>query len=261
QTPPATPFPENKSFFGGNNSSPNRIFQILDRNSRSLIFSWPDPSFVPGFDLSYDKDEFSRLLQNSSINPNNFINGKDRIDVHSPNCLRLISKKHTIISSGKSQHVESVMIPYGIIIFACFQLLPSTSSTISFASPPFKPQKSLSAPCSPPTINEISDFVDPPSSKRIRPNNISPIPHPLVNLVSPHNSPPVYQNQYSFPSMSHSQNDQKLPTISHQQIYFTHHNQQHNQLNNTTINGTKKCESCHTSSSPEWRRGPTGHKT
>ncbi|CAG8818913.1 8693_t:CDS:2, partial [Gigaspora rosea] len=23
----------------------------------------------------------------------------------------------------------------------------------------------------------------------------------------------------------------------------------------------KKCESCHTSSSPEWRRGPTGHKT
>ncbi|CAG8468158.1 9934_t:CDS:2 [Dentiscutata erythropus] len=328
QTPPATPFPENKSFFGGSNSSPNRIFQILDRNSRSLIFSWPDPSFVPGFDLSYDKDEFSRLLQNSSINPNNFINGKDRIDVHSPNCLRLISNKHTIISSGKSQQVESVMIPYGIIIFACFQVSPSTS-TISFSSPPFKPQKSLSAPCSPPTINgnskrprspnsspgslsptyysdsgsnkscsynsghpypyrqEISEFV---SSKRIRPNNISPIPRPLINLTSPHNSPPVYQNQYPFPSMSHSQNDQKLPTISHQQIYFTQHNQQYNQQynqqlsqqhphipvpnqtasftqftpsqrrNNTTINGTKKCESCHTSSSPEWRRGPTARE-
>ncbi|KAF0470738.1 gata transcription [Gigaspora margarita] len=321
QTPPATPFPENKSFSG------------------------------------------------------------DRIDVQSPNCLKLISNKHTIMSpSGDSQQVESVMIPYGIIIFACFQILPSTSSTVSsFGSPPFKPQKSLSAPCSPPTINgntkrprspnsspgslspsdlannksynnssvhsypyrqEFSEFLDSRSSKRVRPNNISPIPHPLMNPVSPHNSP-VYQNQYPFPSMSQSQNDQKLPTMSHQQIYFTQHNQQqqqqqqHNQQynqqlsqqlsqhpqhphivnsypsptilpqqdnnniihqrpnppppnppptsqpqsipnqtasftqftpssqrrSNTTINGTKKCESCHTSSSPEWRRGPTGHKT
>ncbi|CAG8742308.1 21096_t:CDS:2, partial [Gigaspora rosea] len=247
QTPPATPFPENKSFSGGNNLSPNRIFQILDRKSRSLIFSWPDQSFIPGVDVSYDKDEFSRLLQISTINHNNF-NGNDRIDVQSPNCLKLISNKHTIISpSGDSQHVESVMIPYGIIIFACFQILPSSVS--SFGSPPFKPQKSLSAPCSPPTLNgttkrprspnsspgslspsdlgnnkpynssvhsypyrqEISDFIDSRSSKRVRPNNISPIPHPLMNPVSPHNSP-VYQNQYPFPPMSQSQNDQKLPT-------------------------------------------------
>ncbi|CAG8462750.1 1569_t:CDS:2 [Cetraspora pellucida] len=406
QTPPATPFPENKSLPVGNNVSSNRIFQILDRNSRNLIFTWPDPSFVSGTDISYDKDEFSRLLQNSPINNCNYISGKDRIDTQSPNCMRPISNKHTMISTcGKSQQVESLMIPYGVIIFACFQVLPLASS-ILFASPPYKPQKSLSAPCSPPTVNstnkrprspnsspgslsptyysdsgsngacgynsghpypyrqEISEFIIPRPSKRIcRPDDISPIPHHLPNPISPHNSPPVYQDQYSFSSMSQSQNDQKLPTISHQQIYFAqqhqqqnnHHNHhqypphpqhssnsqqssnlqhpphshsqhsqhsqhpqhpshsQHSQHVNSypsptflpqhdnnvihqrsnpppppssqpqpvqnqvtnfpqypppsqrrptpAINGTKKCESCHTDSSPEWRRGPTGHKT
>ncbi|PKC69648.1 hypothetical protein RhiirA1_415356, partial [Rhizophagus irregularis] len=42
---------------------------------------------------------------------------------------------------------------------------------------------------------------------------------------------------------------------------ITNNNNTNNNNNNNNVQGVKKCESCHTSSSPEWRRGPTGHKT
>ncbi|CAG8456174.1 9177_t:CDS:2 [Scutellospora calospora] len=367
QTPPFSDNHSSSDF----NAFPNRIFQILDKHSKNLIFSWPDPTFVAGTELpnvSYDKFEFSKLLQDASLNSSNIITGKDRIDVQSESCLRLFSNKHIIMSaSGKYQKVESVMIPYGVIIFACFQILPSASSTLSFCtSPTFKHQKSLSAPCSPITANGLTKRPRSPgyspgslsptsysdsgsnsiayhyrpdtserSIKRIRLNNndldlsVRTVPHLLPNPISPHDSPGCKGNvQYPFPSISQPQNDQtlpqSLPTIS-QQIYFnqssqqhfSQHAQQHTQQhvqqhvvtpyssptflphdnnnamcqrpnpppfsqpqpvpnqqpptfppfspsqrrNNAAVNGTKKCESCHTSSSPEWRRGPTGHKT
>jgi hypothetical protein len=404
QTPPSTPFPEN--FY--NNETPNRIFQILDRKSRNLIFTWPDSDSIN----SYNKYDFSRLIWDSTIikDSNNNIKKSNNLDVEeSPNCLRLTSDKHIIATSGICRQVESVIIPYGDIVFACFQILPSATSTILSVSSAFKP-KARSAPCSPATTinsnnnvyvkrprspgslsplpssyfyddefkrhhnnnsntyynhHDFPDFVhENHRSKRHRTSNdqslqhfvpikisSSPsVPHLLLNPISP----PSYhdqqqqqrctQPQFSFSTTS--KDHQPLPTIQHpQQPYYPHvtptsqprqpspkhdypsptnHSQFHNitinnnnnnnnnntnnnnmtqpqqptppssssqsssnqsqqrytqftapqqrrnnnnnnsnnnNNNNNNVQGVKKCESCHTSSSPEWRRGPTGHKT
>ncbi|RIA92630.1 hypothetical protein C1645_820466 [Glomus cerebriforme] len=398
QTPPSTPFPEN--FY--NNETPNRIFQILDRKSRTLIFTWPDSNS----NISYNKYDFSRLIFDSNTLMRN--NSIKKTDVESPNCLRLMSDKHIILTSGIYRQVESVIIPYGDIIFACFQILPSASTMLGVSSAFSKP-KARSAPCSPATtINNNNNFVKRPRS----PGSLSPLPSsyfyddeikrchhsknssfcnqevpdfilenrsfkrhridddvpsvtsstndssllqhfvPVKISSSPPNTPrlllnpisPSYhdrgtQPQFPFPQNTISKDQQPPPTIQHpQQPYYSHitpppppqsrqlspkqqqdypsptnhssfqniitnnnnnnnnnmtqphqsssppsqsspsnqsqqrftqftpqsrrnNNSNNNNNNNNNVQGVKKCESCHTSSSPEWRRGPTGHKT
>jgi hypothetical protein len=403
QTPPSTPFPE----ITFNNETPNRIFQILDRKSRNLIFTWPDTS-----NDSYNKNDFSRLVKNVILDSNNLsrnnnlAKGTNNLDVESPNCLRLVPDKHFIFTSGTYRQIQSVVIPYGDIIFACFQILPSTTLG-----------KARSAPCSPAAINnnngivkrprspgslsplpspfyddeirryvqnhhsnsshysqEVPDFIiDKRSSKRHRidPPSVSsakdsfvPVkitysppntPQLLLNPISPRVSPSYHHDQqqrcqFPFPSQIITSKDQSSQTLQPpQQPYYSyvasppgpqsrqpspkqqdypspknhpsqflsqsnnHHvvqpqqsppssqssssvavvppsnqsqqqftqfapqqrsrnnngnsgnnsNSSNNNNNNSNNNvqGAKKCESCHTSSSPEWRRGPTGHKT
>ncbi|GES93134.1 kinase-like domain-containing protein [Rhizophagus clarus] len=148
QTPPSTPFPEN--FY--NNETPNRIFQILDRKSRDLIFTWPDSNSIN----SYNKYDYSRLIWDSTIIK---VSSNIKLNVQeSPNCLRLASDKHIIETSGIFRQVESVIIPYGDIVFACFQILPSVTSTILSFSAFIKP-KARSAPCNE-YINWIKEAIN-----------------------------------------------------------------------------------------------------
>ncbi|CAG8592169.1 8159_t:CDS:2 [Rhizophagus irregularis] len=282
QTPPSTPFPE--SFF--NNETPNRIFQILDRKSRNLIFTWPDSNSIN----SYNKYDFSRLIWDSSIikdTSSNNIKKSNNLDVgESPNCLKLTSDKHIIETSGICRQAESVIIPYGDIVFACFQILPSATSSILGVSSAFTKPKARSAPCSPAaTINSNNSvYVKRPRS----PGSLSPLPsshfyddeiklpHLLLNPMSPpsYNDQQQHCTQPQFSFSTTSKDIQPLPTIQHpQQPYYPHVTQtsqprqpspKHDYPSPTPTNHSQfhnKCESCHTSSSPEWRRGPTGHKT
>ncbi|KAG9291365.1 hypothetical protein G9A89_003469 [Geosiphon pyriformis] len=334
ETPPISPIP---SIF----PSPDRIFQIFDRKTKNLTFTWPDPNLITSSNPAYDKDDFSRLIH-------------DEI--------------------GFCRQIESVSIPYGDLIFACFQIIPP----ISLGAPnEYLKPRPHSAPCSPTAISSscgvgtkrlrspgslsppiriysknshISDFLldgENRDSKRRAidsnsgnsPQRIAPIslPNPLMNLVSPIFSPqliPTQQEQpqqYPFPPIVHTneqhtqqqqqqqQQQQSAPITpfilsnssqssqelhGRQQVYRlnisqsgsiqdTRHNTtsptqtssppsrisssnshpirpyggstanyvgrvRNNNLNNAA---PKVCESCKTNSSPEWRRGPTGHKT
>jgi len=403
QTPPSTPFPE----INVNNETPNRIFQILDKKSRNLIFTWPDTNNNHISNVTYNKNDFSRLVKsvmldsNNITRNNNLIKGTDNNE--SPNCLRLISDKHFLLTSGTYRQIESVIIPNGDIIFACFQILPSTILGVSSA---FSKPKARSAPCSPATINNTNGIVKRPRS----PGSLSPLPSPfyddeirhyiqnhhsnsshypqevpdfilekrsskrhridppsvsandsfvpvkisysppnppqlLLNPISPRVSPSCHDQQQccQFPFPSQIIKDQSSQTLQPpQQPYYpfvvpsgpqsrqpspkqqdypspknhpsqflsqnnNHHmaqpqqpppssqspssvtvtqyasqqrrnnngnnanNNNNNNSNgngnsngnnsNNNVQGAKKCESCHTSTSPEWRRGPTGHKT
>ncbi|CAG8438606.1 9716_t:CDS:2 [Diversispora eburnea] len=242
---------------------PNRIFQILDTNSKDLLFTWPDPT-IPGshkvLDVSYNKEDFSRLLLEDNIT----------------NCLQSVHDKRVLLlKSGKYSQVESVIIPYGDIIFACFQILPSSSSvvSISLGGPSIIRPKAKSAPCSPATnicistkrlrspgeVNNIRYFpsltnefnLDQRSSKRQR-HQLIDIPNKKELEFVPLLPPKTYQQLQYPPSIP-------PPTPS---LLLTQPKEQPHQQNiNANAAHGKKCESCHTSSSPEWRRGPTGHKT
>ncbi|CAG8702950.1 8841_t:CDS:2, partial [Funneliformis caledonium] len=199
QTPPSTPFSEN-SFNGNNDETPNRIFQIFDRKSLDLIFTWPQP--FSNFDSTdstsdlYNKDDFSRLLQDVLMTNNNHAginrNGSNdpdkktnKADAGSPNCLKLVSDKHIILlSSGTYRQVESVVISYGDIIFSYFQILPPASSKVSLGvSSAFIKPKSKSAPCSPATtINDSNCPVKRPRS----PGSLSPLSSSCISSEIQH---------------------------------------------------------------------------
>ncbi|CAG8770930.1 47_t:CDS:2, partial [Acaulospora morrowiae] len=258
--------------------------------------------------------------------------------------------------------VESVVIPYGSIIFACFQVLPSPSSVVSISlggtsslsgSSVFE-KKARSAPCSPASNANITkrprspgslsplprlchlDTANPPmpsqevfefggdanrSKKRQRQQtseHSTPDNSMSVKISSPSRELLAYReySQYQFQSPPQSKEQHTIPDLTQQQhaYYASHGSQQpssthfmpnysqgnnnnHNpnqrnsaslpplssqppsssqadpiqpqvftqfapqQRRNPNVVHGKKCESCHTSSSPEWRRGPTGHKT
>ncbi|CAI2171363.1 8056_t:CDS:2 [Funneliformis geosporum] len=202
QTPPSTPFSEN-SFNGNNDETPNRIFQIFNRKSLEMIFTWPDPrqsfSINDSTDSTsdlYNKDDFSRLLQDVLMTKNNHArinnNGSNdpdkktnKADAGSPNCLKLVSDKHIILlSSGTYRQVESVVISYGDIIFAYFQILPSAYSKGSLGvSSAFIKPKSKSAPCSPATT--INDSNGPIKRSR-SPGSLSPLSSSCISTEVHH---------------------------------------------------------------------------
>ncbi|CAG8438499.1 14340_t:CDS:2 [Acaulospora colombiana] len=362
QTPPATPHLDNQTLHERSNDEPGRIFQILDRHSRNLIFTWPNPSVSRKFleAANYNQDDFSGLLRDVALTSDSKNSGMENVDSQ-PNCLRPVTDKRILLlTSGKYRQVESVVIPYGNIIFACFQILPSSSSVVSISlggSAVFKP-KAKSAPCSPasnagipkrprspcslsplPKLfhpdasnhlalphypSEVSEFNGDayPSNKRQRHH----VPEPAVSndptsmrISSPPRELPTCREypQYQFQPISQppQPKEQNFPSLSQHHAYYAPHGQQqpsqppphfipsyppgnnnhsspHNPIpllpppppqqspsqtdpiqsqmfsqfapqqrrSPSAVHG-KKCESCHTSSSPEWRRGPTGHKT
>ncbi|RHZ47259.1 hypothetical protein Glove_586g18 [Diversispora epigaea] len=209
---------------------PNRIFQILDANSSDLLFNWPDPN-ISGkvLDVSYNKADFSRLLRDIALNSNNNNiinnninknknnnnnhndnnnnnNNKSLVEDNITNCLQSVhDKRILLLKSGKYSQVESVIIPYGDIIFACFQILPSSSSvvSISLGGPSIIRPKAKSAPCSPATNICIS-------TKRLRsPGSLSPLPssHYYDDIGSSNGNGrgEVNNNRY-FPSLNNELN-------------------------------------------------------
>ncbi|GBB98806.1 hypothetical protein RclHR1_03330003 [Rhizophagus clarus] len=100
-----------------------------------------------------------------------------------------------------------------------------------------------------------------------------------VNNNNNNNNNITSNNNMSQPRQSSPSTSQSSTNQSQQQRYTQFPSQQrrnnnnnnnsnnnnnnntNNNNNNNNVQGVKKCESCHTSSSPEWRRGPTGHKT
>ncbi|CAJ0903663.1 4945_t:CDS:10 [Entrophospora sp. SA101] len=290
-TPPSTPHSE--KFFSGNNPlfppppPSDRIFQIFDRKSKDLILTWPNPaiSFTDNSNNTayYNKNDFSKLILDC-VNNDNKINNYN--NYNTPNCLKAtVHDKRLLLlsSSGSYGHVESLIIPYGNIIFASFQILSNTinpsSSKLSLTNNNNigNGNFSESTPCSPTSTLKLTTPVcmtavtgssgDDYRSSNKRPRSLSP----LLSIINDGDGDGSGNNTYPSPK-SHNNN---LPFISHnpsssisspQQSHSLAQNNNHHinhqyQQSLKNNNGLKECESCHTNTSPEWRRGPTGHKT
>ncbi|SPO24949.1 uncharacterized protein UTRI_01453_B [Ustilago trichophora] len=112
-------------------SGPVHVFQVIEAGGDGrVLLSWPPPrlfsrdveaqlvtqSDTTVFqDGSYFADDFARLAQGVSIAP-----GSSSLSDANTSCTRRFRAKHTLTTEGKVRSIESVLIPYGGVILACF---------------------------------------------------------------------------------------------------------------------------------------------
>ncbi|KAF9918579.1 hypothetical protein FBU30_000132 [Linnemannia zychae] len=127
-SPPSSP-PRKTS-----DSKTKRIFQIYDSHNRNLLLTWPEPgpNSPDAGTMAYNPELYTQIVKSHHI-------PSDALD--NTTCLKRFCSKHALPSLNPSQpepsyQVESVFIPYGHIIFACFQTSPSTPSNTWLAGSP-----------------------------------------------------------------------------------------------------------------------------
>ncbi|GAA5891597.1 hypothetical protein JCM6882_004523 [Rhodosporidiobolus microsporus] len=122
---------------------PPHVFQILDAHGRPIVTfprSDSSSSSVGGGEGekaekgsgSYDVEQFSMLAREVMARPRETIASKT-------SCTRRYRSKHPVMKDGTLTTIESVVVMYGAITFACFQtggiyLRPTTTSNSSSAS-------------------------------------------------------------------------------------------------------------------------------
>ncbi|KAF9971619.1 hypothetical protein BGZ73_005411 [Actinomortierella ambigua] len=109
-----------------------RIFQLYDTEKRSLLLSWPEPSAddnpADSTKMVYNPEFYTHIVQSHHIPADALAN---------TTCLKRFCSKHAISGQGYPQEVqpifqvESVFIPYGQVIFVCFQTSPAPPVSLS----------------------------------------------------------------------------------------------------------------------------------
>ncbi|KAF9381171.1 hypothetical protein CPB97_007918 [Podila verticillata] len=130
-----------------------RIFQLYDSQNRNLLLTWPEPSGNQSKDVNamvYNPELYTHIVKSHHIPTDALEN---------TTCLKRFCSKHALPSLNPSSQepsyqVESVFIPYGHIIFACFQTSPSTptSTWASMSSP----SSSITTPSAHPAVSTPS---------------------------------------------------------------------------------------------------------
>ncbi|ORX38454.1 hypothetical protein BD324DRAFT_358459 [Kockovaella imperatae] len=105
---------------------PSRVFQIHTASMsplepHTLTFSWPPPRHSDSdsiLDGSYDAEEYSNLMRGVDMDPNQL--PATPIEQRT-NCTTRFGARHTVTSEGLFRQITSVFIPYGNLIFSCYQ--------------------------------------------------------------------------------------------------------------------------------------------
>lgn len=287
----------NGHMYSKSTGASQRIFQIFDNRSKRLLVSWPDgydDNLSSG--PAYQKMITSSLFDIKSKSDTT-MKSLDTLQDSGLTCIQktCINSCTSYLCGTMLKTVERVLITYGNIVFGLFRLSDSKSTistavqdestripSISTITMSFPNAKSISpaiinqskpstissnnhtqTTCTEPhpaqnplatknnQIPEISKAVV--TGKEVMSTNISSLQHDyaysnllipyarrMCNLpeLSPISEPPNTRNFASRASESYFRSNQpKNPSSIH------------------------SCESCATDSSPEWRRGPSGHKT
>ncbi|GAA5864226.1 hypothetical protein JCM8547_001299 [Rhodosporidiobolus lusitaniae] len=108
-----SPAPSSLSF-EDDHGPPGHVFQILDRSGRAIV-TYPRSAEEDGGDgKRYDVEEFARLAREVMERPREAVASKT-------SCTRRYRSKHPVMKDGTLTTIESVVIMYGAITFACFQ--------------------------------------------------------------------------------------------------------------------------------------------
>ncbi|KAF8518198.1 hypothetical protein JB92DRAFT_2903838 [Gautieria morchelliformis] len=218
---------------------PTRVFQILHNSTdRPTLFSWPGEGYIPA--------DYGRLANDVQIGG---ANGSDA----KTSCTRRYKAQQVLDSAdGSVRDVESIFIPHGRIIFACHKATP---------------HRPRGHPNSYPLYPTPAQFYDAPG-------------HAQTSYYPP---VPVPSQAASYPGHTYSHYSQPSHQSSHPHVHAAqarhHHTILHTWSTIPTISailsrcwttrgtrggnppvGVTRCAACRSTSSPEWRKGPSGRK-
>ncbi|WOO77249.1 Biofilm regulator 1 [Vanrija pseudolonga] len=259
---------------------PSRVFQLHSSPSHPthpnrLLFTWP-PSRPQNsqaqFDGLYDADEYADLMRGVDMDPNQLAAKPGEVRT---NCTTRFGAEHEIRTEGLQRFVSSVFIPYGSVVFACFQT--TKSIPLGVGASPAGEQQQWGSPTPQPQAQVPSQHTPEwrQSGEYDHGYNAAPAPAPQ--------QPQQPQQQQQAPQVSYQadaypQHQQYAPGPQHGG--YAHDSSFHNphmapQADNTpppsrTSGSTRplvrppgdvdKCRGCGTRESPEWRKGENGVK-
>lgn len=232
---------------------PTRVFQLqatgTPHQPPALLFSWPPPRppNAPGHgDGMYDAEEYAELMRGVDMDPSMLTTKPGEIRT---NCTTRFGAEHSIRTEGVYRHVNSVFIPYGSLVFACYQTkktieLRPSSAAESWTAP-------TQSPATPPVVSGAGgdwrpappgDFDNYPPSNQFGRDYPPPPPPP----GAPAYGAPGYGP--GFGRMNDSAPAQPRPTGSSSRPLVR------------PPGDVEKCRGCGTRESPEWRKGENGVK-
>lgn len=224
-------------------TGPAYVFQILSADALpDVLFSWPPPRLYPqgarerqdGHDAqvsyadgSYFPDDFAKLAQGvDSL--------KRELSDANTSCTRRFRAKHTLTTDAMLRGVESVLIPYGSIVLACFgtsyaQLVGGLDSMGAVA-----PRQPQAAPLQ--------------TASQGRPLDASS--QAAFSAYPRKKSKTSFSPDAATRAGAASSDDGSGTSVATLAAVAA-----------AAAAQTKRCESCGTSNSPEWRKGPDGSKS
>ncbi|ODO11145.1 hypothetical protein I350_01748 [Cryptococcus amylolentus CBS 6273] len=109
---------------------PTRVFQLhllppdfSPETPTQLIFSWPPPraqGSLATLDGYYNALEYCDMMKHVDMDPSQLTAGPGELRT---NCTTRYGAHHLVTTEGLHRTVASVFIPYGKLIFACFQTI------------------------------------------------------------------------------------------------------------------------------------------
>ncbi|GAA5811743.1 hypothetical protein MFLAVUS_005186 [Mucor flavus] len=228
---------------------PMRIFQIVDQHKGTTLFIWP-PSFKnKGINVvdqvqSIAKEMVLKKFKNSSF---------EKGDQDEIICTQHYYASETIDFLNEPRLFQRILVPYGTIIFESFHVsgVKVTSASSLYQHYYINHDVNISN----------SDTQSPTKCEYITNNNFGKRPTlPKCDTFPGYKFQPQEFDQPPLPKPS------DVSSIEKRRISF---NQRHELLNPVNLSknmrqdsgSVKTCARCRTNNSPEWRRGPDGHKT
>ncbi|KAG1120615.1 hypothetical protein G6F42_012706 [Rhizopus arrhizus] len=245
---------------------PLRLFQIYDTQCQQLLISWPNTTVTESLmDLtsSITLKEMDRRLQYPQLRSD-----AAACTHHSH------SKSNMMLESNKLCQIERIIITYGNLTFTCFQITALNAE----GRPYYNSDHSSSSTSSTSNENSIPN-------RSVRKSNLSKILNSTTTntMTTPPGktapslaSPNQQMHRYSHDVRTNKKikNDNITDQLSSASASssFIDTLATSEPSDNTRFplprawRGRfgvfeKKCENCQTNTSPEWRKGPGGHKT
>lgn len=247
-------------------TGPRYVFQVLSTVSSAstpqVFFSWPPPrlfatptndaltaSAINFADGSYFVDDFARLAQGVD----QLILKKELSDANT-SCTRRFRAKHTLTTDGMIRSVESVLIPYGSIVLACFsviyaQMLPGSAAAdfTTFAA------KSNNGSSSYSSFNKGHDTESIAGAKYKNGSSVQASLNSLIDAsisLSKGKSHDQFMQGGNFKAKQEGGSSDAGGSVGTLAAVAA-----------AAAAQSKICASCGTSNSPEWRKGPDGTKS
>ncbi|WFD30329.1 hypothetical protein MSPP1_001347 [Malassezia sp. CBS 17886] len=207
------------------------VFQVLARRPRrEILFSWPPPAETRAetHAAPYSAHDFARLMHGIHRNDSSSATG----------CTQRFRASHSLTSVGRARHIASVLIPYGSVVLACFQVEGDGNSVAHAA------KRARSGDAADVHARTADDGAGGGRADvwKTESHAAVPLPQAVQDSLLRIGGPVPFGAQSDAAAV-----DGNVATLA--------------AVAAAAAAQAKKCASCGKSNSPEWRRGPSGHKT